>query len=164
LSETSYLVLGLLELLEPATPYELKRFAALSTANFWSLPHTQLYTECPRLAAAGLLRERREQSGRRRRTYTLTRRGREELDAWRNTPTGELYELRDEGMLKLFLGGDVVALADSQLEAHTRRLRVFQELHASAKELPAGQRLALEGGIGHEREFIRFWKRVRARG
>ena len=58
LTETSYIVLGLLEQGEPATPYDLKRFAQLSTSNFWSVPHTQLYTECARLAGEGLLDER----------------------------------------------------------------------------------------------------------
>jgi PadR family transcriptional regulator AphA len=161
LSETSYVVLGLIELSEPATPYDLKRMAALSTSNFWALPHTQLYTECARLAGEGLLEERREQSGRRRRSYRLTVRGREALQAWREEPTSELYELRDGGMLKLFFGADPRPLADSQLEAHGGRLRAFEELRDTATGMSAGARLALEGGIGHEREFIRFWKRVR---
>jgi hypothetical protein len=30
-------------------------------------------------------------------------------------------------------------------------------------EMPDGQRLALEAGIGHEREYIRFWKRLSVR-
>jgi hypothetical protein len=30
--------------------------------------------------------------------------------------------------------------------------------------MPAGMRLALESGIGHEREYVRFWKRVLERG
>ena len=28
--------------------------------------------------------------------------------------------------------------------------------------MPEGQRLALEAGIGHEREFVRFWRRLAA--
>ena len=51
------MVLGLIELAEPATPYDLKQLAALSTSNFWTLPHTQLYSECARLAGEGLLSE-----------------------------------------------------------------------------------------------------------
>src|ERR1700722_18055237 len=86
LTETSYIVLGLLEQGEPATPYDLKRIAQVSTNNFWTVPHTQLYTECARLAAEGLLDERREESGRRRRVYRLTAAGREALEAWRNEP------------------------------------------------------------------------------
>jgi DNA-binding PadR family transcriptional regulator len=160
LSETSYIVLGLLELAGQATPYDLKRVAQMSTSNFWSVPHTQLYTECARLAALGLLDERREQTGRRRRTYSLTDRGLRLLERWRNEPTADLYELRDAGTLKLFFGGDRGVLAASQLQAHQRRLELFERLHASIPDAPLGQRLALECGIGHEREFIRFWTRL----
>jgi DNA-binding PadR family transcriptional regulator len=160
LTETSYIVLGLLELAEPATPYHLKRLAQMSTSNFWSVPHTQLYTECARLAAEGLLDERQEQSGRRRRTYRLRDRGRRLLEEWRNEPTGDLYELRDESTLKLFFGGDPAELAASQLQAHRRRLKAYEQLRAGLAQAPRGQLLALECGIGHEREFIRFWSRV----
>jgi PadR family transcriptional regulator AphA len=160
LSETSFIVLGLLEQGEPATPYDLKRIAQLSTNNFWSVPHTQLYTECARLAAEGLLDERREQSGRRRRVYRLTAGGREALERWRNEPASELYELRDAATLKLFFGGDPATLAATQLQAHKARLEQYEQLHKGAEALPEGQRLALECGIGHEREFIRFWSRL----
>src|SRR6478672_8166237 len=56
LSETSYAVMGMLDLFEPATPYQLKQIAQVSIFHFWSIPHTQLYTECSRLAEAGLLK------------------------------------------------------------------------------------------------------------
>ncbi len=160
LTETSYIVLGLLELAREATPYDLKRVAQMSTSHFWSVPHTQLYTECARLAREGLLDERQEQSGRRRRTYSLTGRGRELLDRWRNEPSAELYELRDEGTLKLFFGGEPAALAVGQLQVHTRQLELYERLRAGLSDAPVGQRLALECGIGHEREFVRFWTRV----
>ena len=153
-------MLGLLELSGQATPYDLKRVAQLTTSNFWSIPHTQLYTECARLARAGLLDERQEQTGRRRRTYQLTDRGSELLAQWRDQPTAELYELRDASTLKLFFGGDPAALAASQLEAHRRQLEIYERLQAGLADAPLGQRLALECGIGHEREFIRFWSSV----
>lgn len=160
LTETSYIVLGLLEQAGAATPYDLKRFAQMSTSNFWSIPHTQLYTECARLASEGLLLERQEQTGRRRRTYRVTDRGRELLEAWCNEPTEELYELRDASTLKLFFGGDPHALAASQVEAHRRQLEIYERLHASMPKAARGQLLALEHGIGHERECIRFWSHV----
>ena len=97
LTETSYIVLGLLEQLEPATPYDLKQLAAVSTVNFWTVPHTQIYTECARLAEGGLLEEERESTGRRRRIYRLTQPGREALQRWRSDASGGLYELRDVG-------------------------------------------------------------------
>jgi PadR family transcriptional regulator, regulatory protein AphA len=164
LTETSYIVLGLLELAEPATPYDLKQLAQVSTNSFWSVPHTQLYSECARLAEEGLLDERREQTGRRRRTYRLTERGRQLLDSWRNESTSDLYELRDASTLKLFFGGDPAKLAAAQLEAHRQRLKGWEELHTNLPAELAGQLLALECGIGHEREFIGFWERLLAAG
>src|SRR6476661_8654507 len=99
LSDTSYAVLGLLEMCEPATPYQLKQIAQVSIFHFWSIPHTQLYTECARLAEAGLLEERREEGGRRRRIYRLSPTGRKALRTWRADPKTDLYELRDPGLL-----------------------------------------------------------------
>src|SRR5258707_9783392 len=88
LTETSYILLGLLERLGQATPYDLKQLAQVSTVNFWTVPHTQIYTECGRLAEAGLLEEQRESTGRRRRLYELTEQGREAPEAWRAHPSG----------------------------------------------------------------------------
>jgi len=164
LSQTSFVVLGLIEQGEPATPYDLKQLAALSTSNFWTVPHTQLYTECERLATEGLLSETREHTGRRRRSYRLTPGGRRALARWRSEPTGELYELRDEGLLKLFFGADPAALAQAQLESHGGRLAGYEALLEELGEhMPEGQRLALEAGIGHEKEFVRFWRALGAR-
>ncbi len=157
LTETSYVVLGLLDQHEPATPYDLKQRAQLGVFNFWSIPHTQLYTECGRLAEDGLLEEEQEQTGRRRRFYRLTQVGRDALQAWRAEPTAALYETRDPGTLKLFFGGDPAQLAVGQLAAHREKLETFEHLHASLPELSEGMRLALEVGIGHQREYVRFW-------
>jgi PadR family transcriptional regulator, regulatory protein AphA len=159
LTDTSYAVMGLLDLFEPATPYQLKQIAQVSIFHFWSIPHTQLYTECGRLAEAGLLEERREERGRRRRVYRLSASGRKALKAWRDDPETELYELRDPGLLKLFCGADPASLADAQLERHQRRLHSYEELLA-ATDMSEGVRLSLESGIGHEREYVRFWSRV----
>jgi PadR family transcriptional regulator, regulatory protein AphA len=161
LTDTSYAVLGLLEQCGPATPYGLKRVAQRSVFHFWTIPHTQLYTECARLADAGLLEERREESGRRRRVYRLSAAGSSALDEWRANPRADLYELRDPGLLKLFCGADPAAVAEIQLDRHEERLREYEEL-AQGAELPESARLALEAGIGHEREYVRFWSTVRA--
>jgi DNA-binding PadR family transcriptional regulator len=132
--------------------------AQLSVLHFWSIPHPQLYSECGRLAQAGLLEERREETGRRRRVYRLTRAGRTALDEWRTDPDSELYELRDPALLKLFCGAEPSALAEVQLERHRRRLDAYRE--QAKAEMTRGMRLALESGIGHEREYIRFWSRL----
>src|SRR4051812_26742734 len=71
LTPTSYIVLGLLAFAGEATPYELKAGHAGSVGSFWSVPHSQLYAEPDRLAAAGLVSVRREDGGRRRKHYAL---------------------------------------------------------------------------------------------
>jgi PadR family transcriptional regulator AphA len=141
------------------TPYDLKRLAALSTLNFWTVPHTQIYTECARLAQAGLLTEDRERTGRRRRVYRLTDVGRSALGEWRADPSAREYEFRDVATLKMFFGADPADLAANQVEIHSRRLREYEELASQLSDQPPGWALALELGIGHEREFLRFWTR-----
>lgn len=161
LTAVSYMVLGLIENAGEATPYQLKAVAARSVGNFWSIQHAQLYTESERLAKAGLLSEEREKGGRRRRTYRLTDAGRETLEAWRSTPAQDIGELRSPGLLQLFFGAEPGPLADAQLDAHGAKLAEYEELHAQARDwLPEGQRLSLEAGIAHEREWLRFWRAV----
>lgn len=160
LTPTSHIVLGLIEAIEPATPYDLKRLAAQSITNFWPLPHTQLYSECGRLAGFGLLDEEREVGGRRRRIYRLTAAGRAALAAWREDPAPAAWELRDAGLLKLFLGADPATLAATQLEGHRRKLAAYEALESV--EMAEGMRLALRAGQGFERQYIRFWRSVAA--
>lgn len=162
LTTTSYVVLGLVGQLQPATPYDLKRAATDSVSNFWSLPHSQLYSECARLAEAGYLSERREEAGRRKRIFSLTRTGADALARWREEPAEAFYELRDAGILKLYFGADPVPLSARQLEAHQRKLKGYEAQLAECSEhsAPDAVRLAVEAGLGHEREYIRYWSQV----
>ena len=161
LTEASYIVLGLLDLNEPATPYDLKQFAKVSVFHTWPIPHSQIYSECARLAEEGLLDESREDGGRRRRFYKLTQRGRSALEKWRSEPTDRALEGRSLAALKLFLGTDPVALAEAQLPMHRQRLREM-EASVSYPALPKGIRLTTELGINQERALIRFWSRIAA--
>ncbi|MGA8745223.1 MAG: helix-turn-helix transcriptional regulator [Solirubrobacterales bacterium] len=155
-------MLGLTEQLQPTTPYDLKQAAAVSVTNFWSLPHTQLYLECGRLAEGGYLSERREEFGRRRRIYRLTRKGSDALVRWRSEASGELYELRDAGILKLYFGAEPSQLAKRQADAHKRKLGEYETRLAELKRVDAPRQvtLAIEAGIGHEREYVRFWSKL----
>lgn len=167
LTTTSYVVLGLIEQLQPATTYDVKQLAALSTANFWALPHTQLYTETARLADAGLLSEEREDGGRRRRFYRLTDSGRAALDAWRERPVDEPQRIFEPSVLKLAFGADPAMLAERQIETHERQLAGYEELaaalDAAPDDWPRGMRLALQVGIDMERQFLRTWRELARR-
>jgi PadR family transcriptional regulator, regulatory protein AphA len=162
LSETSYLVLGMLERTQPATPYDLKQVAELSSKYFWSIPHSLLYAECERLAKEGLLTEKREAEGRRRRIYTVTKAGMDALEAWRAEPGRAVSELRDLSLLKLFLGADPAMLARAYLPEHEANLKRFEDLRkaSGAIQVPRGPWLAFDAGIGHMREYVRFWKKL----
>jgi len=165
LTPASYIVLGLLAQVGEATPYELKRLVAAGVGNLWSVQHAQLYSEPERLARAGYLTEHREPGGRRRKRYAITAGGRSALEAWLAAPTHELTELRDPGLLKLYFGGDPVALATAQLEAHERKLHDYRRTRATDPgDGPRGPWLTLDAGIGHEREWVRYWRRVRDAG
>lgn len=167
LTTASYLVLGLVEMAGPVTPYELKAIAAESVVNFWSLPHTQIYTQCDRLTEAGYLEEQREEEGRRRRQFTITLSGRDALDAWREDGEYKPVEIRDLAMLKTFFGADPKRLATEQVKVHSEVLAKYEKYRAALEaNLPSvnpserelGPIRSLDAGIGHELEFIRFWK------
>ncbi len=160
-SPTSIIVLGLLEFGE-ATPYDLKLRVAGSVGSFWSLPHSALYAEPERLLRTGLVAERREEGGRRRRVFSLTAEGRRALEAWRaEPPTPGLPELRNPALLKLFFGADPAALAASQLGAHREKLAHYEAVKASDDGSgPRGPFLALEAGLRHEREWIAYWEEL----
>lgn len=160
LTPLSYLVLGLIDRAGEVSPYDLKGMAA-SMSGLWSLRHDQVYREPERLEKLGLLSEKREDSGRRRRLFKLTPEGRKALKEWLRKPTAEFTELRDAGLLQLFLGADPEPLARLQVDAHQERLGEYEELEKSlAGQVPEGVILALEAGIAHEREWVRFWSRL----
>jgi PadR family transcriptional regulator AphA len=163
LTPISFIVLGLLSWVEKATPYELKQMA-VSLSDLWSVQHTQLYGEPARLAKAGYLTEQQEATGRRRKTYALTKKGREALAQWLTGPTSAFTELRDPGLLKLYFGADPQAVAAEQAELHRRKLAEYETLvaHGSPEEAE-GPWLALQAGLAHEREWVRYWEKLEKR-
>jgi DNA-binding PadR family transcriptional regulator len=169
LGPVSYLVLGITALRGPSTPYDLKRFVQLSIGHFWPFPHTQLYAEPERLTEAGLLDETREDGGRRRRHYTITEAGRDQLEAWLAEPVTSPTEIRDLGLLKLFFGElgsneEIVALAHEQAAAHRAKLEVYEAIHerfAGRSDL-AIRLLSLELGTRLARAAESFWEDVQS--
>jgi DNA-binding PadR family transcriptional regulator len=165
LGPTSYLVLGIAAMRGPSTPYDLKRFVQLTVGNFWPFPHTQLYAEPARLAEAGLLEETREQTGRRRRHYTITAAGSKRLAEWLSEPVTSPTEYRDLGLLKLFFSelaqpADVLALAHEQAAAQRAQQARYETIIArfgDRPELAARVRTA-ELGIRLARTAAEFWE------
>jgi len=101
LSPTAYVILGFLRT-SPRSGYEIKALVDNSTRFFWAASYGQIYPELRRLAAAGLIEgSDASRDGRKRTVYAITTAGRKELRAWLRKPP-ETYEMRDEGLLKLF--------------------------------------------------------------
>lgn len=178
LTPTSYLVLGLLAREGPSSPYDLTRRVNATLGHVWSFPHTLLYTEPPRLVDLGLVTERREQHGRRRRLFTITDGGLMALRAWLARPSSEPTELRDLGLLQLFfsdLGSpeDRARIAAQEVALHRARLAEYEEDHRLERRPSVGEssksvdRTAerwrgetLKMGILYERAAIAFWEDV----
>jgi DNA-binding PadR family transcriptional regulator len=162
---TSYLVLGTIRGLGEATPYDIKHARGQYTQQFWSVPHAMLYSEPTKLAKAGLLHERQEQTGRRRKLYTITDAGEAALDAWLAEPPETMYELREPGLLKIYFGADPQMVARAQLPryqawlADLTALRPELEAAVAAGTMRPGPLRALLAGIDAAEQRVATWKR-----
>ena len=108
LSGTATVILGMLAA-RPRSGYDIKQLVDGSTRFFWAASYGQIYPELKRLQRAGLVKGKDASQGNRQRTvYELTAKGRRALRDWFEQPT-EIFEMRDEGLLKLFFAGVIDA-------------------------------------------------------
>jgi PadR family transcriptional regulator, regulatory protein AphA len=151
LSPTGYVILGMLRT-TPKSGYEIKALVDDTTRFFWAASYGQIYPELGRLAKAGLIvGTDAPRGGRRRTVYRITSGGRRELRAWLREPP-RTFEMRDEGLLKLFFAD---ALPPQEAVRTLRamrqhRLGVLQHLRRiEPKAIAAGgfPLLVLRGGI-----------------
>jgi DNA-binding PadR family transcriptional regulator len=135
LSPTAYVILGMVRW-EPRSGYEIKAMVDKTTRFFWAASYGQIYPELKRLAEAGLVVGSHSPTGGRKRTvYEITADGEEELKAWLRQPP-QTFEMREEGLLKLFFAGvlppeDAVEILRA-MRAH--RLAVNAQLRAMETE------------------------------
>lgn len=167
LGPVSCLVLGLIGLRGPSTPYDLKKAISRSVSYFWPFPHSQLYGEPERLADAGLLSCKTEEGGRRRKLYSLTRKGNAALKQWLKTSPDAIFEMRDIAGLQLFFGEfmseeDLVALARNQVRLARQQLATYAEIEK--KYLPRmgrNRRMApLILGIKMANVYLEYWEDI----
>lgn len=159
LTPTAHVILGMLGW-RPMSGYEIKSIVDRSTRFFWAASYGQIYPELRRLAKAGLIEGEADPRGARKRNlYRLTPAGRKELRGWLAREP-EVFELRDEGLLKLFFASATDgASAESTLEAMRRAHRsIVEELRATESEGPPGgfAYIVLRYGIEFH-EWIADW-------
>lgn len=152
LTPTGRVILGMIAL-GRRSGYEIKQLVDKSTRHFWAASYGQIYPELRRLEDQGLIEGTAEPSGARARIiYALTPAGERALNDWLLSDASLVYELRDEGMLKLFF-------SDAAPETRAENIRAMRSLYerkrdqlcalkAAAGEMPTGPSLTLEIGLG----------------
>jgi DNA-binding PadR family transcriptional regulator len=160
LSATGRVVLGLIAF-GMRTGYDIKVFVDKTTRYFWAASYGQIYPELKHLEEQGLVRGRPEPSGGRARTvYELTEAGEAALKAWLSSDDEQVYELRDEGMLKLFFSDSLPEQRIEIVRAIRRReergLAHLRSIEPHASKGPTGSYLTLQMGIGLT-EWIIEW-------
>ena len=164
LSPTAYVILGMLGW-RPMSGYEIKSIVDESTRFFWAASYGQIYPELRRLAAAGLIGGKESpQGGRRRNVYRLTPAGRQELRAWLDADP-EVFELRDEALLKLFFadatgGESAPGTLEAKRRTHERIAERLKDIEATEK--PEGfAYLVLRHGIEFNEWMVAWSERTR---
>jgi DNA-binding PadR family transcriptional regulator len=160
LSATGRVVLGLIAF-GVRTGYDIKAFVDKTTRYFWAASYGQIYPELKRLEEHGLVRGRPEPSGERVRTvYELTDAGAAALQHWLASDEEPLYELRDEGMLKLFFSDSLperrIEIVRAIRTRQERKLAQLRSIEPFASKGPTGSYLTLQMGIGST-EWIIEW-------
>jgi DNA-binding PadR family transcriptional regulator len=167
LSPTAYVILGFVRN-EPRSGYEIKALVDNSTRFFWAASYGQIYPELKRLSEAGLITGSDSPTGGRKRTvYEITADGEEELRAWlRREP--ETFEMRDEGLLKLFFANALPREEAVEILRSMRatRLAVNQQLQA-IKDLKGEiedpfPMIVLQGGLEFTQWFVDWCERMEA--
>ena len=135
------------------TGYDIKAFVDRTTRYFWAASYGQIYPELKRLEDQGLVRGRPEPSGGRARTvYELTEAGQAALQHWLQADDEPSYELRDEGMLKLFFSDSLperrIEIIRAMRERSERKLAHLRSIEPHASKGPKGSYLTLQLGIG----------------
>jgi len=165
LSPTAYVILGMVSR-EPRSGYEIKALVDNTTRFFWTASYGQIYPELKKLSEAGLLKGVDASRGERKRTvYAITADGENELKDWLRQPP-ETFEMREEGLLKLFFAG---VLAPEEATETLRAMRAYRldlagrlralEPIAKKKEDPFPL-MVLQGGIEFNEWFANWCERT----
>jgi DNA-binding PadR family transcriptional regulator len=168
LTPTGRVILAMIAL-GKRTGYEIKQLVDRSVRYFWAASYGQIYPELRRLEAQGLVTGHSEPSGGRARTvYELTPDGQRALEDWLTGVSEVEWELRDEGMLKLFFSD----LTDPEhRRENIRAMRAVQErkrdqlmqLRAHAAGMRSGPGMTLELGLGMTQWLIDWCEQTERR-
>lgn len=160
LSPTGRVILGMIAF-GKRTGYDIKTFVDRTARYFWAASYGQIYPELKRLEDQGLVSGRAEPSGGRARTvYELTDAGKAVLEHWLAADEAPSYELRDEGMLKLFFSDSLperrIEIVRAIRAREERDLEHLRSIEPHAALGPKGAYLTLQMGIGLSEWTVRW--------
>jgi DNA-binding PadR family transcriptional regulator len=159
LTPTGRVILGMIAL-GKRTGYDIKQLVDSSTRYFWAASYGQIYPELRRLQEQGLIKGRSEPTGgRSRMVYELTEAGHAALESWLESEIDSVWELRDEGMLKLFFS-DVIS-PDQRIKTisamrarREQKLAQLRAIETEASQGHTGPYLTLQLGISVTQAYI----------
>ena len=151
-------LLGLLER-EPSHGYDLKRDYDAYFARGKPLPFGQVYATLARLTRDGKVvpGEVEPGSGPDRKRYTITDTGKQEVEAWLDTPVEPEPHLQTvlfvKVVLALMLGRSAEGYLDLQRASHLRRMRELTEIKRTGGGVDA---LLADHGLFHLEADLRW--------
>jgi len=166
LSKPAYVVLGMIAT-GRRSGYAMSRTAKEATRHFWATSDGQIYPQLKSLADEGYITgERESQGGRERVVYSLTAKGRDALDEWLNSGGRTHFELRDEGLLRLFFAEELsVDQLRAQIEVmrrrHRRAIEHLEDLRPKAGDMACAH-LTLRYGLDLHAFSIDWYDRLDA--
>jgi PadR family transcriptional regulator, regulatory protein AphA len=167
LSATAYVILGMVSR-EARSGYEIKALVDETTRFFWAASYGQIYPELKRLSKSGLVEGVDASRGERKRTvYAITPDGEAALVDWLRQPPAT-YEMREEGLLKLFFAGALPPAAAAEILGWMRDHRAglaerLRSIEPKAAEMDDPFPLmVLRAGIEFNQWFAEWCERMEA--
>jgi DNA-binding PadR family transcriptional regulator len=169
LSPTGRVILGFLGVAGPHSGYGIKRLVDGSARFFWAVSYGQIYPELRRLREAEFVTAKDKPTGGRARVeWSITPAGSRALREWLTSDDGGTFEMRDEGMLRLFfLGGapeeDRPAVLGRIVARHRQIAQQLERIRPFAAEAPNKYPSdVLETGIAYHEWLAERFARIAA--
>ncbi len=148
--------------------YELKTSFDEKVGEFWSLNYGQIYSTLDRLEKDDLVTHDRKAQDKRpdRKIYSITRKGRKELDEWLATPVNRVRALRDEFFVKLVFmdknnPAPVLDLIEKQKALYLKQMNRLTHQKVELKKKPRAAdalttELLMDAGLFHAEADIKW--------
>jgi DNA-binding PadR family transcriptional regulator len=148
--------------------YELKSSFDEKVGEFWSLNYGQIYSTLDRLEKEDLVTHDLQTQDRRpdRKIFSITGKGRTELEEWLSTPVHKIRALRDEFFIKLVFmdrkdPGPILDLIEKQKALYLKQMNQLTNRKVSYKKKSENidiltAELLMDAGLFHAEADIKW--------